>query len=280
MDGDRQAQQDKYVTVDGLRLRTIEAGQGQSDAGQRAVLFLHGASLGSSADVFRRNLPAFAKAGFRAIAFDMPGFGRSEAPQDHSLAYRRTIVPKLMAVLGLQKAALVGHSQAGTVAVALALQQPQLVSHVIVLGTGTLLPPLPGSPPRPERNVPDREPSLADTRAALEATLVHRELATDDEVALRHGFCTGASFAAAVARAASKEPADGGPPLWQRLTTLPVPLLMIYGRQDRAQAAERATLLKETYPQLNLHLVDNCHHLVPWDAADEFARLSNEFLKK
>jgi len=272
MDGDRQAQ-DRYVTVDGLHLRVIEAGQGP------AVLFLHGASLGSSADVFRRNLPAFARAGFRAIAFDAPGFGRSDVPADHSLAYRRALVPKLMDALGTKKAALVGHSQAGTVAVALALQHPSRISHVIVLGTGSLLPPLPGSPPRPERNVPDREPSLADTRAALEATLVHRELATDEDVALRHGFCTGAQFAAAVARAAAKEPPEG-PPLWQRLTTLPVPLLMIYGRQDRAQAAERAALLKETYPQLDLRLVDKCHHLVPWDAADEFARLAVEFLNR
>jgi 4,5:9,10-diseco-3-hydroxy-5,9,17-trioxoandrosta-1(10),2-diene-4-oate hydrolase len=274
MDSDRQAQQDKYVTVDGLRLRYIEAGQGP------AVLFLHGASLGSSADVFRRNLPAFANAGFRPIAFDMPGFGRSEAPADHSLAYRRSIVPKLMDALDVTKAAIVGHSQAGTVAVALALQQPGRISHVIVLGTGSLLPPLPGSPPRPERNVPDREPSLADTRAALEATLVHRELATEEEVALRHSYCTDGSFAAALARASVKETREDGPPLWQRLTALPVPLLMIYGRQDRAQAAERAALLKEKFPQLDLQMVDNCHHLVPWDAADEFQRLAIEFLKR
>ncbi len=273
MDGDRHAQ-DRYVTVDGLRLRLIEAGQGP------AVLFLHGASLGSSADVFRRNLPAFARAGFRAIAFDAPGFGRSDVPADHSLAYRRAVVPKLLDALGVKKAALVGHSQAGTVAVALALQHPSRISHVIVLGTGSLLPPLPGSPPRPERNVPDREPSLGDTRAALEATLVHRELATDEAVALRHGFCTGAQFAAAVARAAAKEPPGAGPALWERLTTLSVPLLMIYGRQDRAQALERATLLKEKYPQLDLRLIDDCHHLVPWDAADEFARLTIEFLNR
>ncbi|HZH84801.1 MAG TPA: hypothetical protein VFD87_16760, partial [Phototrophicaceae bacterium] len=41
---------DKFVSVDGLKLRYIEAGSGPS------VLFLHGASLGSSADVFLRNL--------------------------------------------------------------------------------------------------------------------------------------------------------------------------------------------------------------------------------
>ena len=57
--------ENKFVSVDGQKLRYIEEGSGPS------VLFLHGASLGSSADVFLRNLGPFAKAGFRAVAFDL-----------------------------------------------------------------------------------------------------------------------------------------------------------------------------------------------------------------
>ena len=273
MDGDRQTQpQDTFITTDGLRIRVLEQGRGP------AVLLLHGASLGSSADVFRRNLPALGAAGLRAIAFDMPGYGRSDMPSDHSLRYRRSLVPKLMDALGLRQAALVGHSQAGAIAVSLTLQDPGRFTRVVVLGTGSLLPPLPGGAARPERNVPETEPSLADTRAALEATLYHRELATPAEVELRHSYCIGRHFAAAVARAGIKEAPEAGAPLWQRLTELKVPLRLIYGRQDRAQAAERATLLKEEYPQLDLHLIEGCHHLVPWDAADEFVRLTVSFL--
>ena len=48
--------EDKYVTVDGLKLRYIEEGSGPRGP------FLHGASLGSSADVFLRNLAPFARA--------------------------------------------------------------------------------------------------------------------------------------------------------------------------------------------------------------------------
>lgn len=266
--------QDTYVTVDGLRLRILEAGTGP------AVLLLHGASLGSSADVFQRNLGPLAEAGFRAIAFDMPGFGRSDSPTDHSLAYRSRTVPKLMDALRLPRAALIGHSQAGAVAVELALNDPTRFTHVVVLGTGSLLPPLPSGDGRPERAAPEAEPSLAETRAALEATLYHRDLATPAEVELRHGFCVGRNFETAVARAAVVEapPSKPAPPLWQRLTALKSPLLMIYGRQDRAQAAERASLLKQKFPQLELHLIDGCKHLVQWDAADEFVRLSARFL--
>ncbi len=67
---------EKSVQVDGLRIRYIEGGTGP------AVLLIHGASLGSSADVFERNLISFRAYGLRTIAFDQPGFGLSDNPRD------------------------------------------------------------------------------------------------------------------------------------------------------------------------------------------------------
>src|SRR5437763_14440868 len=106
--------QDKYVSVDGLRIRYIEEGSGPS------VLFLHGASLGSSADVFLRNLGPMAKAGFRAVAFDIPGFGLSDVPAKQSVAQQRDSVPKFIDAAGLGKTALIAHSGSGGFAVRLA----------------------------------------------------------------------------------------------------------------------------------------------------------------
>src|SRR5215831_13559323 len=156
---------DKFVTIDGLKLRYIEEGQGP------AVILLHGASLGSSADVFIRNLEPLARAGFRAIAYDQPGFGLSDVPADLSAAYRRDSIPAFMDALGLKRAALVGHSQAGNSAVQLALKEPSRYSHVIVLGTGSLLPPLGGegegneaaAQQRLERRMAAGEPTVEDT---------------------------------------------------------------------------------------------------------------------
>ena len=275
---------DKFVTIDGLKIRYIEEGQGP------AVIFLHGASLGSSADVFIRNLAPLARAGFRAIAYDQPGFGLSDVPNDLSAAYRRDSIPKFMDALGLKKAALVGHSQAGNPAVQLALKEPARYSHVIVLGTGSLLPPLDGAgdnegaaQQRLERRMAAQEPTIDDTRKLLEANLFDHELITPDELALRHARSIGQNFEAFVARnqQAESAPAKGAKtPIWQRLVELKVPLLMLFGREDRARAFDRATLLKQTYPQLDLHIVNGCKHLVPWDAADEFVRLAVPFLKK
>ena len=67
---------DRFVTVDGLKTRYLEEGSGVP------AILLHGSSLGSSADVFRRNLGALGSEGIRAIAFDLPGFGKSEPSDD------------------------------------------------------------------------------------------------------------------------------------------------------------------------------------------------------
>jgi pimeloyl-ACP methyl ester carboxylesterase len=66
--------------------------------------------------------------------------------------------------------------------------------------------------------------------------------------------------------------------MWQRLVDLPCPLLLIFDKNDRSNASERATLLKQKYPQKNLHIVDNCKHLVQWDIMDRFHKFTAEFL--
>ncbi len=43
-------------------------------------------------------------------------------------------------------------------------------------------------------------------------------------------------------------------------------------------AFERATILKEKYPELDRHIVDNCKHRVQWDVMDQFHQLAANFL--
>ena len=65
---------DQFLEVNGLKTRYIEA------CSSPAAILWHGASLGSSADVFEKNLGPVADAGVRAIAYDQPGFGRTDNP--------------------------------------------------------------------------------------------------------------------------------------------------------------------------------------------------------
>jgi 4,5:9,10-diseco-3-hydroxy-5,9,17-trioxoandrosta-1(10),2-diene-4-oate hydrolase len=246
---------DKFVSVDGLKLRYIEAGLGPS------VLFLHGASLGSSADVFLRNLGPFAKAGFRAVAFDYPGFGLSDVPTKQSTAQQRNSIPKFIDAAGLGKTALIAHSRSGGFAVQLALEDPSRYSHVIILGTGSLL------PPQTQEQVGKYEA----VQARVDKEMAQKEPTLEDALKAHQD------------RQNQEAPAAGGAsqakPLWQRLTELKMPLLMIFGREDRAHAGERAELLKNTHPELKIHIVNGCKHMVHWDAFDDLMSLCVPFLQ-
>jgi len=267
---------EKCTDVQGLRIRFLEAGSGP------AALLLHGASLGSSADGFADNLDDLAAHGVRAIAFDFPGFGGSDNPKDHSVAFRARFVPAFIDALGLGSVGLVGHSQAGRFAVSLALARDARVSRVVVLGTGSLLPPLPGAPKaEPEGSEGGMsEPTLEETRRALEKDLFNRSALTAERLHARQRMSTGKNFQAFLERRQARwarEPKEATPP-WKRLGEVPVPLRLLYGRQDRGNAERRVALALELAPGLDLHLIDRCKHLVMWDAAKEFAELCGPFL--
>ena len=275
---------DKYVSIDGLKVRYIEEGSGPS------VLFLHGASLGSSADVFVRNLGPFAKTGFRAVAFDYPGFGLSDVPAKQSTAQQRNSIPKFIDAAGLGKTALIAHSRSGGFAIQLALEDPSRYSHVIILGTGSLLPPQTEEQvgkyeavrARVDKEMAQKEPTVEDARKLLQADTFNHALISEEDVAMRHSRMIGRNFIAHQERQNHDAPARvaaPAKPLWERLTDLKMPLLMIFGREDRAHAGERAELLKKLHPQIDLHIVNGCKHMVHWDAFDDLMRLGVPFLK-
>jgi pimeloyl-ACP methyl ester carboxylesterase len=286
-DVERIKPEDKFVSVDGLKLRYIEEGSGPS------VLFLHGASLGSSADVFLRNLGPFAKAGFRAVAFDLPGFGLSDIPEKQSVPQQRNSIPKFIDAAGLGKTALIAHSRSGGFAVQLALEDPSRYSHVIILGTGSLLPlqteaqvgRYEAVQARVDKEMAQKEPTVEDARKLLQADTFNHSLISDEDVAIRHSRMIGRNFIAHQERQNHEAPAGGAAPakpskpLWERLAELKMPLLMIFGREDRAHAGERAELLKKQQPQINLYIVNGCKHMVHWDAFDDLMRLGVPFLK-
>jgi pimeloyl-ACP methyl ester carboxylesterase len=277
--------EDKFVTVGGLRIRYLEQGRGP------AVILLHGASLGSAADVWRRNLGPLADLGLRAIAYDQPGFGLSDDPPEWGVGFRTSFILRFMDALGIDKAALVGHSQAGNMAAELAVAHPDRVSRIVVLGTGSLLPPLPEaegakkSGPAEGEEGGDSEPTASEIRELMEKNIYHQNLVTDAEVATRLRMSTGKNHKAFLARNAAGAKNKGAPkdpskkPMWQRLGEVKQPMLMIYGREDRGQAGKRAALLKQQQPALDLHIVPDCKHLVQWDAEQDFYRLAGPFLR-
>ena len=72
----------------------------------------------------------------RVIALDLPGHGKSTAPGRNTLdAYARDVAA-LLDALALDRAVIVGHSMGGGVAQLLALDWPERIAGLVLLGTG------------------------------------------------------------------------------------------------------------------------------------------------
>ncbi len=100
----------------------------------RLVLLLHGFPELSLS--WRRQLPALAAAGFRAVAPDLRGYGRSggrEGPFD--LRTLAADVAGMVGALGRERAAVVGHDWGGAVAWGAAGHQPQVVERLAILNS-------------------------------------------------------------------------------------------------------------------------------------------------
>jgi pimeloyl-ACP methyl ester carboxylesterase len=119
-----------------LRVRVLEAGGGPP------LLLLHGITL--LADHWAPLLAELP--GFRCIAVDLPGHGRSDPVDFRRLPLRRWYVGVLGALLdrlGLAAAPVVGHSLGGMLGLWLALDAPERVQALVVMGAPAVA--LPGS---------------------------------------------------------------------------------------------------------------------------------------
>ena len=119
----------RSVIVDRARLSVLEAGRGES------VVLLHGTP--TSAELWRDLLPQLATAGYRALAPDLPGYGRTRLPvrADHSLAAAADLISRWLVERGAGPVWLVGHDVGGAVAQLLATEHPEVVARLTLVNS-------------------------------------------------------------------------------------------------------------------------------------------------
>jgi haloalkane dehalogenase len=120
-----------YREWEGLRLAHLDEGQGPP------VVFFHGEPTWSF--LWRKVIPPVRDAGFRCIAPDLPGFGRSDKPTDFGwYSYDRHVeaVAPLFEELDLREATVVVHDWGGPVGLRLAVEHPDRVGRMVILDTG------------------------------------------------------------------------------------------------------------------------------------------------
>jgi pimeloyl-ACP methyl ester carboxylesterase len=122
----------RAVTVAGRRVHLIDLGRGQG----APVLFVHG--LGGRWQSWIETLPHVAAAR-RAVAFDLPGFGRSQLPiEPISIDGYAAVIERLCDLLELESVVLVGNSMGGAVATSAALRFPDLVERLVLVSPAAI----------------------------------------------------------------------------------------------------------------------------------------------
>ncbi len=112
--------------------------------GQVVVLF-HGMNFFAAA--FRPTIEALRNEGFRVIAVDRLGYGRSSKPVIHyNLHIPARNTKALLDELGIERAAIVGHSMGGMVATRFASTYPETTTHVVMVNQIGLTDTRPGRP--------------------------------------------------------------------------------------------------------------------------------------
>ncbi len=118
-----------FAEVDGMTIHFQEFG----DSSAPTVFLIHGYT--ASTFVWHSVAPKLAEQGFHVVAPDLVGFGFSEKPAwfDYSIASQARMIVRLMNILGIGRATVVGSSYGGAVASTLALDYSERVEKLVLV---------------------------------------------------------------------------------------------------------------------------------------------------
>jgi haloalkane dehalogenase len=118
---------------DSLRAHYVDEGPAEAEP----VLLLHGEPSWSY--LYRKMIPPLVEAGYRAVAPDLIGFGRSDKPANRGdYSYQRLIdwVTAVVEMLDLRQITLFGQDWGGLIGLRVAVEQSERFSRIVVANTG------------------------------------------------------------------------------------------------------------------------------------------------
>jgi len=120
----------RFIDVDGIRVHYQEAG----DVNAPALILIHG--FASSTLVWSKVFLHLARSGYRVIAVDLLGYGYSAKPRngEYTISGQARLLIRLLDHLGIPRAIFVGSSYGGAVAATCALDYPDRVEKLILVG--------------------------------------------------------------------------------------------------------------------------------------------------
>lgn len=254
-----------YAQAGPWRLRYLETGAGPP------LVLVHG--LGSNAIQDWGRLLAPLGRHYHVYAPDLPGFGRSERPAsaDYGVPMQVEAVSSFMAAVGVGRARVVGNSMGGWIVARLAGEHPELVERLVLVAPAGMRPsdaaPIPAEAllPHDEDGVRRLVAVVRHKPPAMPSFLVRDILARK----LREEW---------IIRRTLESMRAGRDWLNGTLGRAEMPVLIIWGKQDRLIPVGYAAPLQAELAHARLEVLDGCGHVPQADCPEAFDRALTAFL--
>jgi pimeloyl-ACP methyl ester carboxylesterase len=264
----------------GIKVRVVERG----DPSAPPVLFVPG--WGCSVYVYRRNLPAVADAGFRAIAVDIKGHGLSFKPlgkAEYSLESLVRHIEEILDSLDLDKPALVGHSMGATLLYHFASRHPERARSLVLLSPVGL------------SGVPLMWLYRSLTPSFLKPLIRRVRPRTLVKVALKRVYGRRGSFSeddvdqywaptqfpeCSLALRELLHSYEWSAAKTRELPTVHLPALGMWGSLDHLIPADGLDLFKRLIPGIVLHEIEGAGHIIPEETPHEVNRAVIDLLQR
>jgi pimeloyl-ACP methyl ester carboxylesterase len=263
----------------GTRTRLVQAGPAQAS---EAVVFLHGNP--GSADDWVGLAGAAAGAGRRAVAFDLPDFGETIAPDgfEHDVPGYAGFVDQALSELGIERVHLVLHDFGGPIGLYWAAMHADALASITLIDTGLL----PGYRWHSLARV-WRTPVVGElfqataTRPAFRFLLNRNEprgLPRDFVEAMYDHFDRRTRKAVLKLYRATDDPGGMSEALVGLFASREIPALVIWGEHDAYLPSSYAERQREAFPAAEVHVLPASGHWPFADAPETVERLFVDFL--
>lgn len=261
------------------RIHVNDAGDGQ-----QVVIMFHGSGPGASGwSNFHRNVDAFVDAGYRVLLIDSPGFNKSYplVTSSRDGAYAQA-AKGVMDKLGIARAHMIGNSMGGATAMRMAVDYPERVDKLIMMGGGSVGPST--TVPMPTEGLKRlqglyREPTMEKLRQMLDIFVHDPSTLTEELISGRFENMT--RRPEHLTNFVQSQALSGGRANYSHLLAkLTLPTLVIWGRDDRFVPLDIGLRMLWGMPNAELHVFSRCGHWAQWEHADRFNRLVLDFLAR
>ena len=251
------------------------------------VVMMHGSGPGASGwSNFHRNVDAFVNAGYRVLLVDSPGWNKSD-PIVVSSGARSDVnaaaVKGLMDVLNIDRVHLIGNSMGGVNAVSFALNYPDRLDKMIIMGGGGAGPSL--FVPMPLEGIKLLfglyvTPTMENLKKMLDVFVYDPSALTEDLIQGRFAnMMAHKDHLENFVKSFQANPKQF-PDYSLRLSEIKAPTLVTWGRDDRFVPLDSGLKLIWGLQDAELHVFNKCGHWAQWEHADKFNRLVIDFLKR